>query len=393
MAAPHTGMTQLINGNFQDANGDALNAGYLIMQLNQDAQSSQQSQVDGNRSIKITLDATGNAVSGQYVWPNTALNPSTTYYIVSAYSAAGQLVWGPNYLLVNTVPTFDLDSWVPNQIGGGGVPTGSITLQTNGVNNGSQQLLDLQQGTNVTITDNGSGVITIASAGGSGPRSRGWSGWVTDGADGPTPNAGQGCTPNFSLAGGGVYTGVSPTATETKMLKMNTSASSGSITGFTDNGDSHTADSVWTLGILGLCEHRAKISDLTNIRFWVGGENGYKSGQNFWKSDAPALPTVAFRYSTAAGDTHWMCVVTDGTTQVVADSGVNADTNGHVFGIQFSAGHVLFILDGVQVASVAIATTTLTTSSAFCGFVSVDNVSTANDRSYSLAYSYWDTSP
>ena len=48
---------------------------------------------------------------------------------------------------------------------GGG---GSITLKTNGVNNGSQSILNLKSGSNVTLTDDGSGGITIASSGGSG---------------------------------------------------------------------------------------------------------------------------------------------------------------------------------------------------------------------------------
>lgn len=53
--------------------------------------------------------------------------------------------------------------------GGGGSGGGStITLQTNGTPNGSQTLLNLKQGTNVTIVDDGVGGITINSTGGSG---------------------------------------------------------------------------------------------------------------------------------------------------------------------------------------------------------------------------------
>jgi len=51
--------------------------------------------------------------------------------------------------------------------GGEGVAVG-ITLQTNGVNNGLQSLLNLQQGTNVTLTDNGNGTVTIDAPGGAG---------------------------------------------------------------------------------------------------------------------------------------------------------------------------------------------------------------------------------
>jgi hypothetical protein len=47
----------------------------------------------------------------------------------------------------------------------GGTP---ISLRTNGVNNGSQSILDLISGSNVTLTDNGIGGVTIDAASGSG---------------------------------------------------------------------------------------------------------------------------------------------------------------------------------------------------------------------------------
>lgn len=49
--------------------------------------------------------------------------------------------------------------------GGSGTPYG-IVLRTNGVDNPVQNILDLVQGTNVTITDNGDGSVTIDAAGG-----------------------------------------------------------------------------------------------------------------------------------------------------------------------------------------------------------------------------------
>jgi hypothetical protein len=48
---------------------------------------------------------------------------------------------------------------------GGG---GSITLKTNGVNNGSQSILNLKAGSNVTLADDGAGGVTISSTGGGG---------------------------------------------------------------------------------------------------------------------------------------------------------------------------------------------------------------------------------
>jgi hypothetical protein len=43
-----------------------------------------------------------------------------------------------------------------------------VTLKTDGVSNGTQTILDLISGTNITITDNGDGTVTIDSAGGGG---------------------------------------------------------------------------------------------------------------------------------------------------------------------------------------------------------------------------------
>lgn len=47
-------------------------------------------------------------------------------------------------------------------------PASGVTLQTNGTPNGSQSLLNLKNGTNVTISDDGVGGVTIASSGGGG---------------------------------------------------------------------------------------------------------------------------------------------------------------------------------------------------------------------------------
>jgi hypothetical protein len=45
--------------------------------------------------------------------------------------------------------------------GGSGGSGTSITLKTNGTNNGSQSILNLANGTNITLADNGSGQVTI----------------------------------------------------------------------------------------------------------------------------------------------------------------------------------------------------------------------------------------
>jgi len=57
--------------------------------------------------------------------------------------------------------------WAVGGSSSGGSGTGyGLTLRTNGVDNAVQNILDLVEGTNVTITDNGDGSVTIDAAGG-----------------------------------------------------------------------------------------------------------------------------------------------------------------------------------------------------------------------------------
>jgi hypothetical protein len=70
------------------------------------------------------------------------------------------LVAGTNVTLTdNGTGSVTIDS------SGGG---SSILLQTNGVNNGSQSTLNLKAGTNITLSDDGVGGVTITSSGGGG---------------------------------------------------------------------------------------------------------------------------------------------------------------------------------------------------------------------------------
>ncbi len=51
--------------------------------------------------------------------------------------------------------------------GGGGGGGSTISLYVNSVLNGSQTVLNLKQGANITVSDNGSGTVTIAASAGS----------------------------------------------------------------------------------------------------------------------------------------------------------------------------------------------------------------------------------
>lgn len=109
---------QLSGGGFQDLAGNPLAFGYLLFYLNEDVVA-YGSAISGNEAVKILLDTDGNIQTNpaQSIWPNDAESSGNTYYLVSAYSAAGQLVWGPNAQQVLSTPTpFDVSVWVPGII-------------------------------------------------------------------------------------------------------------------------------------------------------------------------------------------------------------------------------------------------------------------------------------
>jgi hypothetical protein len=113
---------QLSGGAFQDALGNVVANGYIIMQLSQDAQvtgASPEIQITAGRTLKINLDSSGNiaASPAQYAWPNDVLTPANTYYTVAVYTASGQLVWGPNAQQVLSTPSpYDVGLWSPRVV-------------------------------------------------------------------------------------------------------------------------------------------------------------------------------------------------------------------------------------------------------------------------------------
>jgi len=89
------------------------------------------------------------------------------------------------------------------------------------------------------------------------------------------------------------------------------------------------------------------IARTTDIRAWIG----FSANSTLTVSDTPTGAYAMFRFSSIAGDTHWKCVTSDGTTQNVVDSGITPDTGGHRFGIWYDTANsrVIFYIDGTQV--------------------------------------------
>ena len=107
---------QVVGGAFQDTAGNVLVDGYLILQLSQDSTVNTNTMICSGYEIKIPLNSSGSVASSPayYVWTNDLISPSTTFYTIYAYSANGQLVWGPNYCYILSTPSpFDLGAIVP----------------------------------------------------------------------------------------------------------------------------------------------------------------------------------------------------------------------------------------------------------------------------------------
>lgn len=108
---------QITGGSFQDSQGNLLVNGYLTFVLSQDAQANSTTNICAGREIKVLLNTSGSVATSpsQSVWPNDALTPANTFYTVRGYTAAGQLVWGPNSQQVLSTPSpFDVGAWKPN---------------------------------------------------------------------------------------------------------------------------------------------------------------------------------------------------------------------------------------------------------------------------------------
>jgi hypothetical protein len=182
---------QLIGGSFQDSEGNLLENGYLEMELSQDCTVTGVGNVCSGIKIRIQLDSAGNAASSsstppapdQYIWGNDVLLPPNNFYRVTGFTAAGQPAWGPNNQQVTGSTPFNLGSWVPNQIISWVPPLQPLALEVNGTPNEDQSLLNLTNGNNVTITDDGSGEIVIAASGGASFDTAGQGGFWSAGID------------------------------------------------------------------------------------------------------------------------------------------------------------------------------------------------------------------
>jgi hypothetical protein len=103
---------QITGGNFQDAMGNPLNAGYVTFRLSTDGSASG-TQVSAGIVTKAVLDSSGNISGNVYLWPNDQLVPATTVYIVKVFTASGELCWGSENVIPSGIGSFDIGTWIP----------------------------------------------------------------------------------------------------------------------------------------------------------------------------------------------------------------------------------------------------------------------------------------
>lgn len=183
---------QLTGGVFQDAEGNVLANGYLLMRLSRDGVVSGVGQVGAGVDIKITLNSSGSVdtTNAQSVWGNDQLLPANTYYRVTGYTAQGQPAWGPNNQQVNgSGGTFDVGTWVPNQVISWTPTISTIVLETNGTPNSKQGLFNITGASHISASES-AGTVTIQDSGLAPLASPALTGTPTA----PTPTAGDSTT-------------------------------------------------------------------------------------------------------------------------------------------------------------------------------------------------------
>jgi len=117
---PFPGLVELINGGFQDVEGNPLSNGYLILELMTDEQViANMGTVSSGTKIKVLLDVSGNVLGNlAFIWPNDALLPLGSVYTINAYAEDGQFSWGPFYGQIISPSPVDLNKLLPADLSG-----------------------------------------------------------------------------------------------------------------------------------------------------------------------------------------------------------------------------------------------------------------------------------
>lgn len=368
--------TQLLGGGFQDAEGNLLSLGYLRLRLNQDEEVTGVGQIAAGIVLTINLDANGDVSTSpvQSVWANDVVTPVNSFYIVTGYTAAGQLAFGPNNQQITSGGvgggTFDTGTWIPNTVLSwfypaalgptGPAGTTGATGPTGAAPSGPPTPTEILAGLNPL---------------------RVWK---------AVPNSGTlgaiiGLAPN-TIANASAL--INATATATNSNSYSTSAgatdqASITFTGITGSGINPNVFQIFSTQTLKAAKWQTALVDTANVRVWMALTDVFSGNVTSLESDTPALHLIGFRYSTAAGDTTWQAVCSNSASQTTVNTGIAVDTLGHAFGIAVSQTSIVFQIDGTTVATIA--TNIPANTVRFGDILSVDNVGLANVRTVAVS--------
>lgn len=100
----------ITGGGFQDAQGNKIVSGLLVLRLSQDGNVSGSGQIAPS-TVSFTTDSSGN-VSGS-LWFNDQITPSGTVYYATLFDASSNKVWGPEAWSLTGSSPLDVGTLIP----------------------------------------------------------------------------------------------------------------------------------------------------------------------------------------------------------------------------------------------------------------------------------------
>lgn len=261
---------------------------------------------------------------------------------VSAASKKHHGLWAaPQYQTVASTPSpFDVGAWVPNNppfSGSAGAPVGSLLLQTNGVNNASQNIQNLTAGTDITLTDEGGGEILIAAVGATTPATTKTVLWSPGPSTGSPFVSGQDTIE--ALDSGASTANVSPTASSDYAIEfLGRRYQYGNTQFFGGRSFVFETTAICVLGP----SFTVTAMGLVDNNTWTSGFNSLIG--------PPTGNTVAFVIPQAAST--WSVLAGNGVSYTQIDTGISATTGRQKLQINYSPTSANFLIDGTVVETI-----------------------------------------
>lgn len=270
-----------------------------------------------------------------------------------------------------------------------------LLLETDGLQNTNQSVLNIVAGPNITAQSDASGAVTITGAASSGlftsrPDFKRWTLWAQNGGAGGIGGTGFTAV-NDSIvntqSGAITFTAIPPSSVDDFGFEQKiTGGTAGNFSAITG-----TSGIIPARDFSVFCPIRLSTAT-AHMRVWVVATDVAGGVGNLANNDVPgATNIVGFRYSTTIG-ANWFAVVANaGTAQSEVDTGVPINSAvANMLRVDFDSASstYTFFIDGLQVATLSTANNPSTTQP-LLGFVSVacvGGVASTNAIRYSAFY-------